>query len=113
MTTDDKRGKARKRILKGARIVFNGRASTLSCTVRDISEKGARLRVAQGQAVPSRFDLLIDTDGFEAPCKVAWRKGEDVGVTFEAPPTVSASKRAQVITAIGRAPASTLRKPRP
>ncbi len=111
MTTSDKRGEARKRILKGGRIVFNGRASTLSCTVRDISGTGARLRVAQGQALPSRFDLLIDTDGLEAPCRVAWRKGEDVGVLFEAPPTVCAPKRTQVIAAIGRAP--TLRKPRP
>lgn len=109
MAENDKRVAPRKRVLKGARIVFNGRSSTMSCTVRDVSDTGARLRVAQGQAVPSQFDLLIDVDGFEAPCTVAWRKGEEVGVTFDAPPTVG--KRAQVVTPIERAPVSIRRKP--
>lgn len=111
MSEEDKRVAPRKRVLKGARIAFNERSSTLSCTVRDISDTGARLRVAQGQAVPSQFDLIIDADGFEAPCSVAWRRGEEVGVTFDAPPTVSASRRAQVITALEKAPTSIRRKP--
>ncbi|MBN8912210.1 MAG: PilZ domain-containing protein [Rhizobiales bacterium] len=111
MTDADKRVAARKRVLKGARIVYNDRSSTLSCTVRDLSDTGARLRVPQGQAVPSQFDLLIDVDGFEAPCTVVWRRGEEVGVTFDAPPTVNAAKRAQVVTAIDRAPVSIRRKP--
>lgn len=111
MADDDKRRAPRKRVLKGARIVFNERSSTLSCTVRDISDTGARVRVAQGQAVPAQFDLLIDADGFEASCSVAWRRGEEVGVVFDAPPTVNAGKRAQVVTAIDRAPLSIRRKP--
>jgi hypothetical protein len=111
MAENDKRAAPRKRVLKGARIAFNERSSTLSCTVRDLSETGARLRVPQGQAVPARFDLLIDVDGFEAPCTVAWRRGEDVGVTFDAPPTVGPPKRAQVVNTIERTPPSIRRKP--
>ncbi len=111
MADSDKRVAARKRVLKGARIVYNDRSSTLSCAVRDLSDTGARLRVPQGQAVPSRFDLLIDADGFDAPCTVVWRRGEEVGVTFDAPPTVNDAKRAQVVTAIDRSPLSIRRKP--
>ena len=111
MTDTNKRAAARKRVLKGARIVYNDRSSTLSCTVRDLSDTGARLRVPQGQAVPAQFDLLIDADGFEAPCTVVWRRGEEVGVTFDEAPTVNSAKRAQVVTAIERAPTSIRRKP--
>jgi hypothetical protein len=81
-------------------IAFNNRYSSQACTVRDLSDTGARLRVAQGQVVPDHFDLLIDIDGFEAPCLAIWRRGNDIGVRFEAAPTRSQPRRAQVITAI-------------
>nr|WP_280172772.1 PilZ domain-containing protein [Hyphomicrobium sp. CS1GBMeth3] len=111
MSEQEKRRALRKRVLKGATIAFNNRSSTLSCMVRDISETGARLRVPKGQAVPSRFDLLIEVDGLEAPCAVAWRRGEEMGVTFEAPPTRGKPARIQAVTAIARnAPPSLRRK---
>lgn len=111
MADDNKRAALRKRVLKGARIAFNERSSTLSCTVRDLSETGARLRVAQGQAVPAKFDLIIDSDGFEASCSVVWRRNEEVGVRFDAPPTIKSEKKQQVVTAIDRSPPSLRRKP--
>jgi hypothetical protein len=111
MGDQDKRIAARKRVLKGGTIVFNNRSSTLPCTVRDISDTGARLRVAKGLAVPHHFDLLIEVDGLEAPCTVAWKRGEDIGVTFDAPPTKGAAKRVQVVTAVDRSAPSLRRKP--
>jgi len=86
MDDQGKRKSTRKRVLRGGLIIFNDRRSTLSCMVRDVSDTGARLRVAKDAAVPDRFDLLIDTDGLEAPCTIAWRKGEDVGVRFDSAP---------------------------
>lgn len=100
--SDEKRVAPRKRVLKAGTIVFNNRSSTLSCTVRDLSDTGARLRVQKGHAVPSRFELRIEVDGFEVPCTVAWKKGEDVGVVFDAPPTKLAPSRAQVVGAVER-----------
>lgn len=111
MNEQDNRGAGRKRVLKGGTIAFNNRASTLSCTVRDLSDTGARLRVAKGQAVPSQFDLVVEVDGLEVPCSVVWRKGEEVGVSFDAPPTLGTPRRAQVVTAIERAAPSLRRKP--
>lgn len=110
MDEKDKRGAVRKRVLKGATIAFNGRASTMSCTVKDISETGARLRVSKDVAVPSHFDLIIEMDGIEAPCTVAWRRGEEVGVTFDAPPTKRAPRRAQVVAALEKKPSLLRRK---
>jgi hypothetical protein len=115
MDDPDKRRAPRKRTLKGALIIFNGRSSTLSVTVRDISETGARLRVSKDVAVPETFDLAIDTDGIELPCVLAWRRGEDVGAKFTGPPVKSAPKRAQVVTALkhGQQPSSLLRRKPP
>lgn len=111
MEENDKRRAVRKRVLKGATIAFNGRASTMSCTVKDISDTGARLRVSKDVAVPSHFDLIIEMDGLEASCTVAWRRGEEVGVTFDAPPTKGTPRRAQVITSLEKGPSLLRRKP--
>ena len=111
MAEPDKRRAPRKRILKGATIAFNDRSSTMSCVVRDISDTGARLRLTKGQVVPSRFELFIDIDGIEVPCAVAWRRGDEVGVVFEAPPTRVTPRRMQVVTATDRGPPSLLRRP--
>ena len=88
---------ARKRMLKGGTIAFNGRHSTLPCVVRDLSESGARLQVAQSNGVPDRFELIIDLDGFEAFAEVAWRALNEVGVHFLAAPSKVAPKRAQTV----------------
>lgn len=111
MEHNDKRNAPRKRVLKGATIAFNDRASTISCSVKDISDTGARLRISKGVAVPSRFDLIIEVDGVEVPCTVAWRKGEEIGVTFDAPPTKGTPRRAQIVTSLERPTGLLRRKP--
>jgi hypothetical protein len=49
---------------------------------------------------PDTFDLIVELDGSEAPCKVAWRRGAEVGVMFTAAPRLRTPKRKQVVTAI-------------
>ncbi|WP_295559492.1 PilZ domain-containing protein [uncultured Hyphomicrobium sp.] len=111
MDDNDKRGAPRKRVLKGAVIAFNDRTSTLSCAVKDISDTGARLKISKGVAAPGHFDLLIDIDGIEVPCTVVWRRGEEIGVTFDAPPTKGTPRRAQVVSSLQRTAPSIRRKP--
>jgi hypothetical protein len=57
--------------LKAGIIAFNERRVTLSCTVLDISETGARLRISEPVSAPNTFDLIIKLDGIEAACEVA------------------------------------------
>lgn len=78
---DDKRRSPRKRALKGARIVLNRGNSTLSCTVRSLSEIGAMLDLATPSAVPDEFELRFD-DGTRRRCVVKRRTGKSVAVTF-------------------------------
>ena len=106
----DGRMAARRRVLKSGIAASNDRRLTVNCTVRDISDTGARLRVEGSMTVPDTFELLIPLDGLEAPCQVVWRKGGDVGVKFLSAPRIAAPKRAQVISTVVPAKAISLRR---
>lgn len=41
---DDKRKAQRQRVLKGGKIIFANGSFTVDCTIRNLSDKGARLR---------------------------------------------------------------------
>jgi PilZ domain-containing protein len=100
----------RRRILKSGIAASNDRRLTVNCTVRDISDTGARLRIEGSMTVPDTFELIIELDGLEAPCQVVWRKGGEVGVKFLAAPRVVAAKRAQVVGAVVPPKAISLRR---
>ena len=98
----DKRRLSRHRILKGGLIAVTGHHTAIPCTVRDLTETGARLKLQDAAALlPERFELIIEIDGLEAECHVVWRKGSDLGVSFlqtrrEAP------RRAQIVQRLKR-----------
>lgn len=71
----------RRTTLKGGRIVFNLGRSTIDCTVRNLSGKGAKLQVASVLGIPDRFDLLLESTARQ-PCVVAWRTHRELGVQF-------------------------------
>src|SRR5579863_4097542 len=77
----DKRAKRRQRVLKPAKIGFN-RGGAIDCTIRDISEDGACLRVASALGIPASFELILD-DETRRPCRVKWRKATQIGVEFQ------------------------------
>ena len=62
------------------------RNAQLPCTVRDISETGARLHVENGDHIPDVFRLNLEHEGFSIECIVVWRSETEVGVIFEAAP---------------------------
>ena len=78
----DKRRAPRRRVLLGAKIIFNGRLGVHSCHVRDISETGCRLKVSANSALPKRFTLEIAEGGISKECEVSWRKDDSMGVRF-------------------------------
>jgi PilZ domain-containing protein len=80
-TTQHRRNAERHRILKGARITFNGRTTTIDCTVRNLSERGACLKVASPIGIPDMFDLVLD-NASAYQCRVTWRKATQIGVNF-------------------------------
>ncbi len=79
--TDEQRSAPRRRTLKGGRIVINNGFSTIQCTVRNLSDTGARLQVASILGIPDGFQLAMD-DGRKFDCAIAWRKETELGVSF-------------------------------
>lgn len=78
MTT--KRIEDRIQTLLAGRIMFANGA--IDCVVRDISQKGARLRVPDAKAVPQTFELNIKQHAITRPATVRWRRKTEVGVSF-------------------------------
>jgi hypothetical protein len=71
----------RRTTLKGGRIVFNSSYSTLDCKVRNLSPKGAKLVFASVVGVPDSFELIFE-DRTRRPCRVIWRRLNELGVEF-------------------------------
>src|ERR1700730_6189299 len=70
-----------RRALKRARITFKGRRATIDCTVVNLSDVGACLKVESPIGIPDSFDLVLD----HAPvrgCRVIWRNATQIGVAF-------------------------------
>ena len=73
----------RQRTLKGARIVFNNRHSSITCTVRNFSSHGALLVLPTVVGVPDNFELYIDGEPSCRPSRVAWKREGRIAVEFE------------------------------
>ncbi len=72
----------RRRVLKAGQILFNGRTSTIDCTVRSLSHDGAGLDVINSASVPTIFELSIKADGFEKTCKILSHSERHIEVAF-------------------------------
>jgi hypothetical protein len=82
---DDHRKAQRHRTLKGGLIVFNDGRSTIECMVRNMSEGGAQLTVASVLGIPQTFVLKLN-EGGQVQATIAWKRGNTIGVKFEATP---------------------------
>ena len=71
----------RRRTLLSAMIIFNNKQSTLSCTVRNLSDSGAKLVFGDMPTCPNTFDLDLGQGRLER-CEVVYRLAETVGVRF-------------------------------
>jgi hypothetical protein len=78
----EQRSIQRQRALKGARIMFNQSASSITCLVRDLTSDGARLVVESPIGIPDEFQLVFDDGPRARTCKVMWKLPGAIGVRF-------------------------------
>jgi len=78
----EKRAAPRHRVLKRGTLAFSG-GGGLDCTVRNISENGARIDIATPVGVPERFLLVIEADQFMRRCHAVWSNERRIGVAFD------------------------------
>jgi hypothetical protein len=79
---DERRSSKRwQTVLKG-RVLFNNRNSVFDCTIRDLSETGARIYFADVSAIPSEFELEIPSRGIRVQSFLMWSRGANHGIRF-------------------------------
>jgi len=88
---NERRGVGRTRIRHNAEIVIVRRGATkLPCTLHDLTSTGACLTLASKHQVPDAFELTFDRGRSHRACRVKWRDGDKLGVSFEKPVEPSA-----------------------
>jgi len=78
----ERRSSPRRRVLKQGKAIFNGNASVIDCTVRDVSLGGARISCPQTMGLPDVFHLVIMSDREVREVRVAWRRHNEAGLQF-------------------------------
>jgi hypothetical protein len=77
----DRRYVGRTRLSKDAKILVN--RATLSCTIVDLTNGGACIRLEDAPDVPDRFELSFGNRHARRACRVTWRTNNHLGVAFE------------------------------
>jgi hypothetical protein len=73
----------RKRMLKSGKILLG--KHPVPCTIWNMSERGACLKVQTTIGIPKVFDFLRAGEPAARKCKAIWRDGTQIGVMFIQP----------------------------
>lgn len=79
----DRRAKARDKVLLGGRADAEARSS-MNCVVRNLSENGACVEVEAHARVPDEINLTIARKGRSYLARVIWREANRLGLAFRA-----------------------------
>jgi hypothetical protein len=72
----------RKRTLLSGRVVYGEDDRVRDCTIRDLSETGARITLAKGEVIPTRVFLIDKRTATAYEARVTWIKAPDFGLSF-------------------------------
>jgi PilZ domain len=92
MRTDKDKRKTKRQSMRYTAWISPEPGKSHGCVLSDISETGARIRVEDADAIPDSFMLLLARNGRALrPCRVKWRKPNQIGVTFVTHLAIAAS----------------------
>ncbi len=86
---EERRKEHRLRSYLAGQAVFNGRASTVDCLLRNISDDGAKITFSDGVALPVEFEITIPRRGETKRSRVVWRTQKEAGLKFLPPPSAT------------------------
>lgn len=78
---NEHRDTMRMRRLKDAKLVFNERKSVMNCTVKNVSETGAKIIVEEPFLVPAEFEFCL-SGGCPKMARKVWFKNNEMGIEF-------------------------------
>ena len=79
----ERRPKSRRQVLLTGIIASPGGDSSVDCTIRDLSETGARVIAAKGAQFPPTFYLINIRDRVAYEARVVRSEGLEAGVVFQ------------------------------
>lgn len=89
---EQRRVAKRMRVLKSAKIVLdNWRA--IDCTLRDVSDTGAKILINSTSNVPQKFRLFFVADNTIRDAQIAWKQHDMLGVHFTSEPKTCALRK--------------------
>jgi hypothetical protein len=68
----------------------------IDCTIRDLSDKGAKITCAAVMAMPKEVELAISRTGEHFQARVMWSKGQHHGLMFLRQPQSETSRDASI-----------------
>jgi hypothetical protein len=80
----EKRHVHRRRTLKEAKVVLS-EWTAIDCTMRDVTEEGAKLVFGDAFQLPEEFRVLVVSDNTLVPVRLLWQRGLNAGVVFTGP----------------------------
>lgn len=84
-TIANRRASRRQRVMLGGLIVSRDGTQTWDCAVRDLSQTGVKIRLAQGQVIPTHCHFLQLKDGIAYDAVVEWLRLPEAGLTISNP----------------------------
>jgi hypothetical protein len=78
----DGRRSDRMRTFMAARVCFGNGKNLLDCTIRNISDGGAKLQISGGVTLPGEFELIIPQRGVHRKVRLCWRNEDYCGVAY-------------------------------
>jgi PilZ domain len=78
---DQRRVAKRQRVLKSAKIVLDDWRS-IDCTLRDVSETGAKIIITSTSNIPQKFRVFFAADSTIRDAQIAWKQHDMLGVHF-------------------------------
>ena len=79
----ERRPKSRKQVLLTGIIASPGGDSSIDCTIRDLSETGAKIVAAKGARIPPRFYLINIRDRVAYEAELVRSDSSEAGVVFK------------------------------
>jgi hypothetical protein len=74
----------RARSLMSGKVIVGDCEMSIDCVIRNLSSRGARVTVPRSIDLPADTGLMIVREALFCEAKVAWRNGDQTGLTFRA-----------------------------
>lgn len=78
----DRRSLRRRRVYKQGALVLNNGFSTVNCTIRDVSDGGARVEADSQFVAPDQCELLFVESGRRFAVRKRWQSRNQIGLEF-------------------------------